>query len=184
MRAKGRRPEATGASRGSEAGSRRRSPPVPRPRTSRRPTNSTARTRGTGHTSRRHVAAGASNRAAGGATLATPRGKRLDQAAVAVLQLEEAPRAAAVVVRWPSPGSYAREGFSRGSRQTRESTRAISRVLLQTCDWGQLITMGLRPLSSMDRAPDFGSGGCEFESCSGYQQPSLGLGRMAKPGVQ
>src|SRR6202165_649221 len=24
------------------------------------------------------------------------------------------------------------------------------------------------PLSSMDRAPDFGSGGCEFESCSGY----------------
>ena len=31
-----------------------------------------------------------------------------------------------------------------------------------------LITMGWRPLSSMDRAPDFGSGGCEFESCSGY----------------
>ena len=28
--------------------------------------------------------------------------------------------------------------------------------------------MGRRPRSSMDRAPDFGSGGCEFDSCRGY----------------
>src|SRR5437879_6012988 len=33
--------------------------------------------------------------------------------------------------------------------------------------------MNMRPLSSMDRAPDFGSGGCEFESCSGYQLAGL-----------
>jgi hypothetical protein len=29
-------------------------------------------------------------------------------------------------------------------------------------------TMRVRPRSSKDRAPDFGSGGCEFESCRGY----------------
>ena len=32
---------------------------------------------------------------------------------------------------------------------------------------------GLRPRSSMDRAPDFGSGGCEFESCRGYHPGNI-----------
>jgi hypothetical protein len=50
--------------------------------------------------------------------------------------------------RWPLFGSYA-------------ETLGLPAMLVQ-------ITMTLRPLSSMDRAPDFGSGGCEFESCSGY----------------
>src|SRR5467141_2981293 len=97
-------------------------------------------------TSRRRVAAGANNRAAGGAMYATLRVTLPGQAVVADREAGEATMpvaAAGAVRRWPWPRSYA--------------------VLL--------ITMGSRPLSSMDRAPDFGSGGCEFESCSGYLYP-------------
>ncbi len=85
---------------------------------------------------------------------ATLREMHLGRAAVEAPEVGEAQLVlAAAGRRWPWPRPYA--------------------VLL--------ITMGSRPLSSMDRAPDFGSGGCEFESCSGYQRSRRSaVGRMAK----
>ena len=89
---------------------------------------------------------------------ATLREMHLGRAAVEAPEVGEAQLVGvAAGRRWPWPRSYA--------------------VLL--------ITMGSRPLSSMDRAPDFGSGGCEFESCSGYQRSRRSAaGRMAKFRVQ
>ena len=40
-------------------------------------------------------------------------------------------------------------------------------------------------LTAICKGPDFGSGGCEFESCSGYHRSRRsGAGRMAKSRVQ
>ncbi|OLC14753.1 MAG: hypothetical protein AUH32_04825 [Actinobacteria bacterium 13_1_40CM_66_12] len=67
---------------------------------------------------------------------ATLRVTRQGQAVVADREAGEAQLVGAEPGRrWPSDGSYAREVFSRGLRQTRESSNAISRVSLQTRDW-------------------------------------------------